>query len=764
MAERTPTRQPSTSSRRSSIRPSNPDVFSDDYALEAIAVSDGFRPNVVGSTTVPPTSTTVRSIPRRPVPSEPRPDPPSDSPRRKKSSKRYGAGTSVSSRHATPAWPVPQRTPSMASVSTMSDGMFSSHRQTSTISSFSVPRIPSPYQGATGPSHPYAMYPQDTILNRTSTISSIRPPERSYNGPNGPMHPYGMYPQNTLLEPETSPATAIVPIAPVGFPGLGQHYTRRLGPDGEEADDIIGPDGHTEQLPPYTKYPDTAVTKERYAPDAPDSEESSASPLTRAETPAVQGLVDEGQASDDDNVEINVAAAGAAGQPIWRGTARQRWTRRSKKRTCCGTVPRWAVILIVVLAVLLAVVLGGVIGKWVSQSHNNHAGGGQGQSHGDGGGAYSSPDTSPESASTVTVTAIADATPLASPPANLPMLPKGYFGVPLGPPTDVSTSCTSETVTWQCVFDVYLGMNVLPADYDTTQVAINSTVHSDYPFYYGPQVPTLQGQTSLQLVNDTNDPGRGPAYFFQQIFNKIVVLPETFSQAPGKRAASEAVTESFVSERQSYDYQNRFPPVEPGQKPWFCFWNGTILEGFIYVTENISSSHTNTTNMVQSLLSSAIASPTASSATPSSSYYANSREHHDRRDSDWPAAMPTIYPNVVKIEERRNVTNAVQPYCQQMQILDDLSVVPLPNTTSSVTRVMIDEDESPVQRRSLADSTDQMDVRWRHRRRDSAHLGYDSTFTQQFRRRLDVESLVLISRLNKELVWVMVGTGSSFLT
>ncbi|MCJ1389170.1 hypothetical protein MMC18_002025 [Xylographa bjoerkii] len=727
MAERTPTRQSSTSSRRSSLRPSNPDIFSDDYALEAIPVSDGFRPTVVESNTTFSTRTTSRSIPRRPVPPEPRPDPSSDSPKRKKSSKSYGRGNSVSSRHAAPAWQVPQRTPSMASVSAMSDGTSFSQRQTSMMSSFSVPRIPSPYQGATGPSHPYAMYPQDTTLNRMSTIPTIRPPERSYNGPSGPMHPYGMYPQNTVLESETSPGIAIGPIAPVGFPGLGQHYTRRLGPDGEEADDIIGPDGHTEQLPPYTRYPDAAVTKERYAPDAPDGEESPASPLTRAETPAVQGLVDETEASDDENLEINVAAAGAAGQPVWRGTARQRWTRRSKKRTCCGAVPRWAVILIVVLAVLLAVVMGGVVGRVVSTSHSNHMGGGQGQSHGgdnNSDGSSSSPDTSSESASTVTVTAtIADATRLASPPADLPMLPKGYFGVPLGQPADVSSSCISQpdqADTWQCVSNGYLGMNVLPADYDTTQVAINSTLPDAYPFYYGPQVPMLQGQTSLQLVNDTNDPGRGPAYFFQQNFNKIIVLPANqFSQASRKRASSKAVTESYVSERETNTFQNRMPPAGPGDKPWFCFWNGTILEGFIYVTENISSSQTNTTNMVQSLLSSAVVSPTASSAIPSSSYYAKSRQHHDKRTSDWPAAMPIIYPNVVKIEERRNVTNGVQPYCQQMQILDDLSVVPLPNTTSSVTRVIIDENEFPAQRRSLADSTDPMDVRWRNRRRDS---------------------------------------------
>ena len=322
---------------------------------------------------------------------------------------------------------------------------------------------------------------------------------------------------------------------------------------------------------------------------------------------------------------------------------------------------------------------------------------------------------------TVTTT-IADATPLASAPPNLPLLPKGYFGVPLEQPADVSSLCISQPdqeITWQCVSGGYLGMNVVPADYDTTQVAIKSTIPTGYPFYYGPQLPIFQGQTSLQLVNDTNDPGRGPAYFFQQPFNKIVVLPaDQFSQTSRRRSSSKVGTEPHVAERETYRFQNRMPPAGPGDMPWFCFWNGTLLEGFIYVTENISSSQTNTTNMVQSLLSSVVASPTTSSANPSSSNYAKFREHHDKRDPVWPSAMPTIYPNVVKIEERRNATNSVQPYCQQMQILDDMSVVPLPNTTS-VTRITIDEDESTPERRSLDGSTEQLDVRWRNQRRDS---------------------------------------------
>ena len=72
-----------------------------------------------------------------------------------------------------------------------------------------------------------------------------------------PAHPYAMYSQSGLDDETSSvrdmhaiPPTvpAIQTAMPVGFPGLNNGYHRVLGPDGEEQD-IIGPDGHTEQLP-----------------------------------------------------------------------------------------------------------------------------------------------------------------------------------------------------------------------------------------------------------------------------------------------------------------------------------------------------------------------------------------------------------------------------------------------------------------------------------------------------------------------------------
>ncbi len=118
-----------------------------------------------------------------------------------------------------------------------------------------IVQVESPYQGPSGPSHPYMMYPQRTLSIATSSTSPMS--ERSYQGPRGPAHPYGMYDQN--IEPtDAAPAQSV---SVVGFPGNQDAYQRRIGPDGEEAGDLIGPLGHTEELPPYTRYPEETYAR-----------------------------------------------------------------------------------------------------------------------------------------------------------------------------------------------------------------------------------------------------------------------------------------------------------------------------------------------------------------------------------------------------------------------------------------------------------------------------------------------------------------------
>ena len=152
-----------------------------------------------------------------------------------------------------------ERTPSMHSQSTASYAPGLARRSTSSASSQSFAGTHSPRFGAGGPSHPYAMYTQGTVPRSPSvaTSSTVRAPYRNSSLRQTPQHPYTLYPQGVgerdLIDAEVPESHVPVPL---GFPGLGvQAYQRIRGPDGEEQD-IIGADGHAEQLPPYSRYPE----------------------------------------------------------------------------------------------------------------------------------------------------------------------------------------------------------------------------------------------------------------------------------------------------------------------------------------------------------------------------------------------------------------------------------------------------------------------------------------------------------------------------
>lgn len=219
-----------------------------------------------------------------------------------------------------------------------------------------------PYQGPTGPSHPYHMYPQGTRPARTASVataSTFQPSERIYAGPSGPTHPYGMYPQDTTAGNETPvPVTAI----PVGFLGGRDEYQRRIGPDGEEAGDIIGPMGHTEQLPPYTQYPMESFGKSmRGIPHLPGaggmglatrnpefaSREDLTSPQSRQSTRSLT--------SSSSGHNINLGAMGESEK-----LPEKRWKQIARKKLW-GIVPVWSVVMAAIVLFLFVVILATVL-------------------------------------------------------------------------------------------------------------------------------------------------------------------------------------------------------------------------------------------------------------------------------------------------------------------------------------------------------------------------------------------------------------------
>ena len=386
MADRVPQRQSSSSSQHSldranSSRSLNPDIFSDDFALEPLEVADGFRPSLPSqddrlsqSRTSPlrvnrRTSTGPQSNPDQSIKKQRR---------HNEGSQLHGRVNSFTLRYDAQNTRLPRRTPSTVSSSEMSDATGRGLRPMSTISNFSIPRTQSPYRGGTGPSHPYGMYPQDISLARSPSIatqSTVRVPERPYNGPSGPTHPYGMYHQDTAEEGEGSPVEPTGPTIPVGFPGLGQHYRRRLGPDGEDADDIVGPDGHTEQLPPYTRYPDHVPRKGQVSrpTSRPTSIVEEQQALASTPTNSHQPSANDHLATERNDPQESAPLSPIPEQANESGSIKEKLTARSKRRLCRGRLPVWAMCGVIFILVLLAAILGGVIGRFVGHRSSKHS-------------------------------------------------------------------------------------------------------------------------------------------------------------------------------------------------------------------------------------------------------------------------------------------------------------------------------------------------------------------------------------------------------
>jgi hypothetical protein len=127
-----------------------------------------------------------------------------------------------------------------------------------------------------------------------------------------------------------------------------------------------------------------------------------------------------------------------------------------------------------------------------------------------------------------------------------------------------------------------------------------------------------------------------------------------------------------------------------GDRPWFCWFNQTVLEFFIYLEQNTTSSMSASAfppsymSMSRNVMGSStlFGPPSPSSGHPSSQPTwtppKSKRAYNFRRDGgNWRNTIyPTNYPLWVKLEEKRKPENNIQPYCQQMRILETRMIVP----------------------------------------------------------------------------------------
>ncbi|KAG6260602.1 hypothetical protein E4U48_008245 [Claviceps purpurea] len=654
-----------TSTTRDSIRRSE-----DDYDLAVNAVSDGFRPSASTGPNAPSTSS--------PLPLQPdsdrisNPPPPSSQPTTSasatpsKDADNLNRPSSTSKSHPRPH----------DSLTLRNDGLTSTRNEQSPSSSsatHSDPQFPGPIQ----PSHPYQLYPQRTYSNATS---STEPLSSAYGGPRGPAHPYALYTQSTAT-PEDPSQQSI----PVGFNGLGNGYRRQLGPDGEEAGDLIGPLGHMEELPPYTRYPDEAcVAKPATEPAAATSippQTNTTEPVASAAPPSPAlpipgaggiGLATrnpEFSSTEDDlhntpqrtgsirsvpSVESYHQVNGAARQYAEK-PAQGKWQRRAKKKLW-GVVPYWAICLLWSGIVIMGIIMGTVIGTIVTRQHG-------------------APPPRDKSSGQKSVSD--EILYMQELPHGLPPLDTGCYALPPMEKYQVPKACIknpAQSPAWSC--DVpfrWYSMNVttVPDVADTSNYALKLAPFDPKAskFIWGSQPPNIPESQRLFLVKDLAERSRGPAWHLEVEYNKTVILREDQLQAPPtspsppfSHSSSSSSTspnpmatgadkrhEDLLGPRASAFDKSRFMrksfAASPGDKPWICTWPNIKLQVFIYANQTFASTK----------------STTSSSAGPSSTTGLS--------DTPSPTNYKAPYPKLVKFVERRP-DHSSDAICTQYVILD----------------------------------------------------------------------------------------------
>ncbi|KAI1078048.1 hypothetical protein F5B20DRAFT_571795 [Whalleya microplaca] len=701
-----------TASLRTSRRLSSAQGDDDDYDL-SMGVADGFRPMELSQNHVSrPSVSSIDPISARVPP--PRP-----------------------SSTSKPHWPRESLTLRHDGSSTTSDSADETEPSRSSSASTESPFVDpvTPYEGPSGPSFPYQMYPQNVRLARTAslaTTSTVPISERSYNGPRGPTHPYGMYPQNTVAEADGMANRPAQNDINVGFPGAADNYQRRIGPEGEEAADLIGPDGHTEQLPPYTRYPEETYNRKALGLETPqprqaqpmlaipgaggigmatrNPEFASTEDLSIANSPQSRQSV-RSFTSDASQREISAAAA----LPVTdeKAEAQPRSWRTMARRKVMGVVPCWAIVLAIVVLLMMGIILGAVIGTVFSHNFRKRP-----QQDGP-----PSPAVTPSNW---------DTQPVATLPAELPPLPEGMYAMPLMN-TRAPNTCFNDTTqaqAWNCnLIFAQLSMTIRRlagepniSDY-TFAFSYNDTYTLKKGVYsYGMQPPDLT-DVKLRLVTDVYESSRGPAWNFEIPYNKTVILPEPFltpSTTASTTATATAKKRSHKDPRMFFggDFKRK-SVAQVGDKPWICRWDGTFLETFIYAGQNSSFSHPVESNGIATTSSSgdngvsaATASPTEAAGAsttdpvkrlalrdefkPSQVSHDGPKDHYTTpiteapsvtttsitptsslsswfdKDNPMPPNPLSVYPRVLKVEERRvpGFANVV-PVCRQYEIIDE---------------------------------------------------------------------------------------------
>ena len=258
-----------------------------------------------------------------------------------------------------------------------------------------------------------------------------------------------------------------------------------------------------------------------------------------------------------------------------------------------------------------------------------------------------------------------DARPFTTVPTGLSSLPTGTYGLPITAPSTQQPGClqnTAQSAAWSCLIQpalpYQLDVDFIPASspLSDNEITLNYGNNSMNFLPYGAQPPILNQAQVMGLVTDSQNPERGPAWFFQAPYNKVVVLPQ------------DALSASSNSKRQynshslsSSSFMGRKGTAQPGEMPWICYWNGTLLETFIYVNQTSSGARSSSSS---SCSTTATSTGYGGGATRTS--YASSAQTSGASSSYSDPNFLNTYPKVIKVEERRvpRGYQSIPPYCK----------------------------------------------------------------------------------------------------
>src|ERR1700753_680363 len=193
-------------------------------------------------------------------------------------------------------------------------------------------------------------------------------------------------------------------------------------------------------------------------------------------------------------------------------------------------------------------------------------------------------------------------------PAGLPPISTGKFFFPLGAAEEQERSCieasSRDSIAWSC--SIGPSLMLIDFNYNASNLdSIASLTISPAPampgtngIFYGPQPPKISEQR-LMWVTDLRDPGRGPALHFQTAYDKVVLFEGNSFPKPniGSQRAVDIPGQGILEKRHDtmpadQGVHNHRYANSPGETPWYCFWNQTFIEGFIYIQQPVHGAET----------------------------------------------------------------------------------------------------------------------------------------------------------------------------